>query len=237
MPKKLNIIGEKYSRLTVLRKGTDYVSPNGRKETKYVCQCECGTVKEIRTSALRSGYTKSCGCLNKELSRKQFTTHGKTDSKEYKTWCGIKQRCFNPNSDYYSIYGGRGITMCLEWQNSFEAFYSDMGDCPNPNYSIDRINPDDNYCKSNCRWVSNESGIQAINQRKKKSNTSGVKGVDWNKASNKWQARITTKGKRIYLGLFDTKEKAIQARRAAELKYHQPLLKKEVAFTDAQEAA
>ena len=225
MPKKLNLIGEKYGRYTVLNKGSVYVSPKGKKYTKYICQCDCGTIKEVRTSALQSGNTKSCGCLNKELSRKRFTTHGKTSSKEYYTWCAMKQRCLNPNTEYYYMYGGKGITVCDEWINSFEQFYADMGDAPGPDYSIDRIDNNLGYSKDNCHWVKDETGIQQINQGIKKSNKSGVTGVNWHKASNKWQARITVQGKRLSLGVFDTKEEAVKIRKAAEAKYHSPLLK------------
>lgn len=152
--------------------------------------------------------------------------HGQSGSKEYRCWTAIKNRCFNTNTINYKHYGGLGITMCDEWKNSFTTFYNDVGKAPEDNYTIDRIDSKGNYEPSNVRWVDNKTGIQAINQRIRKDNTSGIKGVYWEKDKNKWRAVISTKGKRIHLGFFENKNDAIKARLEAEEKYHTPLFKK-----------
>ena len=79
--------------------------------------------------------------------------HGMEDTRAYRIWNGIKRRCTNPKDPGYKNYGGRGITVCKEWSESFQAFYRDMGDPPTENHQIDRKNNNKGYNKDNCRWV------------------------------------------------------------------------------------
>ena len=90
-------------------------------------------------------------------------THGMRHSKEYRAWASMKQRCTNSNDERWKNYGGRGISVCDEWMNSFPAFLRDMGEKPHPDYQLDRIDNDGNYCKENCQWVS--KSVNQMNRR------------------------------------------------------------------------
>ena len=139
--------GDKFGRLTAVR--FDHI---GKRYKKFwLFKCECGNEKIKNIYDVRCGNTKSCGCLQKEARGKKSITHGMTGTKIYRIWKAMKMRCLNPNYREYNLYGGRGITICPRWINSFENFYKDMKDCP-INKSLDRIDNEKGYCKSNCKW-------------------------------------------------------------------------------------
>lgn len=218
MPPKINMIGIRCGRLLVLEESL-VKSCSG--EIRWACLCDCGNKINARGASLRSGETVSCGCYRAEIFNKRVTKHGKINTPTYKTWNMMLQRCLNTQYDKYSSYGGRGITVCDRWNprvgGSFENFLEDMGERPQ-GLTLDRINNNSGYFPENCRWTNNSE--QGYNQRRKRTNTSGVTGVYWCSTRKKWKAEIKLNGQKITLGSFVLFDAAVGARKQAELKYY-----------------
>lgn len=146
----INLIGQKFERLTVIKK----IDNDNQGRPRWLCQCSCGEIVVVRGYALRSGRTKSCGCLHRDIVKKLNTIHGHNQvnkiSPTYQTWRGMITRCINSNSTDYHHYGDRDITICDRWLK-FENFLKDMGERPS-NLTLDRINNNLGYCKENCKW-------------------------------------------------------------------------------------
>ena len=146
-----SIVGKRFGRLVVLRE-TAHRDKNGT--IVWDCQCDCGNECTATTSNLRRGDTRSCGCLRKEFDRILPTRpirHGKSHSPTWRSWNAMMRRCYDLGYKDYPYYGGRGIEVCKRW-HQFENFYTDMGERPN-GMTLDRVNVDRQYRKSNCRWA------------------------------------------------------------------------------------
>lgn len=176
------IIGEKFGMSVVLRR-TD---KNVQRLWNYECRCDCGTIFVTNGSSLRRGLTKSCGCLNHRPRPDLVlinTTHGMSKSETHRAWCGMIQRCENPNNPKYPRYGGRGITVCARWRHSFENFLSDMGRKP-ANKTLGRKDNNGNYEPDNCEWQTDQE------QARNKSNNRLVEFRGKTMTTSEWAERL-----------------------------------------------
>lgn len=210
-----DLTGQKFGRLTALER----VGRTKHGDLLWRCKCDCGNEHVTSSDHLKSGCTKSCGCLSGEQH------HGMWGTRLFETYKSMKARCCNPNCESYPKYGGRGITICDEWLNpkdgktrffqwALENGYSD-------DLTIDRIDVNGNYEPGNCRWTTRS--VQSFNRRKMKSK-SGIRGVYYRNHDQKYEVRISVENQKIALGYYDNIDDAIAARQAGELKYYGQVL-------------
>lgn len=147
-----NLVGLKFNRLTPLER----VFRQGKSGTFWRCACECGNESVVNAGALKTGRTKSCGCLDSEIlvaRNKAKATHGLSQTPEYAVWNAMIRRCTCKDDKFYHRYGALGITVHPDWLNSFETFLADMGARPSPKHTLDRVDNKEGYSKGNCRWA------------------------------------------------------------------------------------
>lgn len=156
--------GEAFGRWTVVRTA----KPTSKNAERVECVCVCGTTRVLQVWNLVLGTTKSCGCLRREIASRRNLSHGQArkgrTSPEYAAWSNMIYRCYNPHFPKFESWGGRGITVCARWRESFAAFFEDVGPRPSPDHSVDRIDNDGHYEPSNVRWADDRT--QNINRRK-----------------------------------------------------------------------
>lgn len=215
MGRFIDLTGKKFGRLTVIKR-----TENQGKIVMWECVCDCGNIRTVQGCGLKSGNSKSCGCLQREIVTEANTTHGETvggkKTSEYSTWQDILDRCNNPNNPWYHNYGGRGIKVCDRWLD-FNVFLEDMGRNPGEGYEIDRIDNDKGYSKNNCRWILRK--YNNYNKRGRNNSTSKYKGVSYDKARSKWVARLFKDGEYKLRKRFDTEIEAAKAYNEAAIKY------------------
>ena len=207
MPKFIDLTGKKFGSLTV----TGRASRKGR-DAFWSCKCDCGREVEVTSSNLKTGNTKSCGCLKRALLINKNHVHGFCDHKLYTVWCNMLTRCSNK---YYHRYGGRGISVCEEWKKPEVFIQWALKSGWEDGLQIDRVDNDGDYCPENCRFVTrlenahNKSALRS-------NNSSGYSGVSYDKRHGKFKAYLMKGGvnnyKRINLGSYDTAMEAVKGR-------------------------
>lgn len=169
MRKVIDLTNKQYGRLTVIK----HIGKDKYNNAVWKCKCSCGNVINVRGATLRNGRAKSCGCLHKEMTKqlaKNNIIHNMSNTRLYRVWQSIKSRCYYNKNNRYKDYGKRGIKVCDEWLNDFQAFYDwAMSNGYNDSLTIDRIDVNGNYEPNNCRWATSKE--QQRNKRNNKNYT------------------------------------------------------------------
>lgn len=184
---------------------TRYPTATSKKRNTYgIFKCICGQEFEAIITVVKNRGDYTCGC-----SRKYKGKHNLSSHRLYHTWNGMMQRCYNPKNKDFERYNGRGITVCESW-HSIENFINDMDESYIKGLTMDRINNNLGYSKDNCRWITQE--IQSRNTRVLSSrNTSGYRGVTYEKSRKKWRSIIIVNKNKVSIGSFEDKIEAAKA--------------------------
>lgn len=172
--RKYELAGERFGRLVAVRRVPfKKVARSGKikSDSKWLCLCDCGLSTMVSASDLINGRTKSCGCYHRECTAKRSTTHGYSHKERlYSIWYAMKQRCYYNKAQHRKNYSMKGITVCDEWRDSYEAFrewaysngyHEQPKDTPHREVlSIDRIDPEGNYCPDNCQWITCDANLR-----------------------------------------------------------------------------
>lgn len=203
---RLHREGERYGKLVVMEEAESIYSKTGKMIRRWKCKCDCGNITIVRHGDLRNGSTVSCGCYNYE-KESAAKTHGYSRTKLGNVFEGMKQRCNNPKNKNYEKYGGRGIKICTEWLNDPKKFFDwAIKNGYKEGLSIDRIDVNGNYEPDNCRWADNET--QCLNQRIRKDNKTGHKGIYYSEGV--YRVQIRRNKKRYYFGSYKTLPEAVK---------------------------
>lgn len=161
-----DLTGKRFGRLAVLAITNKRIN----RHVVWECLCDCGNKHFVQSNSLLSGKTQSCGCFMTESRGMARITHHQSNEKIYVVWQGMRKRCFSRYHKNYKDYGGRGIVVCDEWNESFQAFYDYVSQLPHfgeKGYSLDRINNDGNYEPGNVQWATQKEQMNNTRKTKK----------------------------------------------------------------------
>lgn len=214
LPNKLkDLTGIRFGKLVVLHRDENN---DNQGKPKWICVCDCGGQKSVRSSVLLRGECKSCNQCKQNEKPLFVRTH---KNRLYHAWSEMRRRC-NGRCTNHQYYGDKGISYCTEWDDFdvFAAWAIENG--YQPGLEIDRIDSDMNYTPNNCRWVSHKKNSR--NRKARSNNTTGYPGVQERKLKSggvSYRVTITTDNGKINLGSYPTIAEAAAVRREAELKY------------------